>query len=142
MIPSVELEKSSHPNTSVREEALKFLYKCDIEKIYYFSNLLFESHSDDFQFNRYLRQQTKNLAKGVLDNLFDLDQTIHRASNNWSLERMSSTDRTVLRLAVFEMCYTSTPKKVVVNEAIELAKKYGSQHSGRFVNGILDALMH
>jgi N utilization substance protein B len=65
-----------------------------------------------------------------------------RAAANWRLERMPPVDRNILRLAVYEMlCEIDVPKLVVMDEAIELAKKYGSEQSGRFVNGLLDGLL-
>ncbi len=67
---------------------------------------------------------------------------IRGQADNWRLERMPAVDRNILRLAVYEMLYErDTPKLVVVDEAIELAKKFGSEQSGRFVNGLLDGLL-
>ena len=78
------------------------------------------------------------LLTGVRENKPELDQRIEHVSKNWSLARMSVTDRNILRLALYEMMYVKTPKPVVINEAIELAKKFGSAESSAFVNGILD----
>ena len=78
------------------------------------------------------------LLTGVRENKPELDQRIEQVSKNWSLARMSVTDRNILRLALYEMTYMKTPKPVVINEAIELAKKFGSAESSAFVNGILD----
>jgi N utilization substance protein B len=84
----------------------------------------------------------QGLVKGTLDNREQVDDLIRGQADNWRLERMPAVDRNVLRLAIFEMLYeTDTPKLVVVDEAIELAKKYGSEQSGRFVNGLLDGLL-
>ena len=83
-------------------------------------------------------QFAERLIKGVRENRSDLDQNLEQKSKNWSLSRMSVTDRNVLRLALYEMLYEKTPKPVVINEAIELAKKFGSADSSAFVNGILD----
>ena len=63
---------------------------------------------------------------------------IEEASSNWRLDRMARVDRNVLRLAVYELLRTDVPVKVVINEAIELGKKFGSESSGAFVNGVLD----
>jgi N utilization substance protein B len=60
---------------------------------------------------------------------------------NWSLDRMAATDRNVLRLGAFEIVYSDTPNRVAINEAVELAKRYGSRHSAQFVNGILDKFL-
>ncbi|HWN43432.1 MAG TPA: transcription antitermination factor NusB [Thermoanaerobaculia bacterium] len=84
----------------------------------------------------------QGLVQGTLDNREQVDALIREQADNWRLERMPAVDRNVLRLAVFEMLYeTDTPKLVVVDEAIELAKKFGSEQSGRFVNGLLDGLL-
>ncbi|MCL2623661.1 MAG: transcription antitermination factor NusB [Planctomycetaceae bacterium] len=80
----------------------------------------------------------RQLLAGVQENRLELDQKIERVSKNWPLARMSVTDRNVLRLALYELVYIKTPKPVVINEAIELAKKFGSAESYSFVNGILD----
>jgi len=84
----------------------------------------------------------QELVKGTLDNREKIDGLIREQADNWRLERMPAVDRNVLRLAIYEMLYeTDTPKLVVVDEAIELAKKFGSEQSGRFVNGLLDGLL-
>lgn len=84
----------------------------------------------------------QELVKGTLDNREKIDGMITAQADNWRLERMPAVDRNVLRLAIYEMLFeTDTPKLVVVDEAIELAKKFGSEQSSRFVNGLLDGLL-
>ena len=84
----------------------------------------------------------QGLVTGTLDHREQVDALIREQADNWRLERMPPVDRNVLRVAVFEMLYeTDTPKLVIVDEAIELAKKFGSEQSGRFVNGLLDGLL-
>jgi transcription antitermination factor NusB len=84
----------------------------------------------------------KRLVEGCLAHREELDRLIQTQAENWRLERMPAVDRNILRLAVYEMLFESeVPKLVVVNEAIELAKRYGSESSGRFVNGLLDGLL-
>ena len=79
------------------------------------------------------------LVRGVRTHLADLDETIGRASRNWRLERMARVDRNLLRLALFELkLSTDVPPKVAINEAIEIAKRFGTAESPAFVNGILD----
>lgn len=79
------------------------------------------------------------LVNGVLGNVGELDQLVERCSTNWRLDRMPRVDRNVLRLAVWELTHSrDVPMKVVINEAIELGKRFGSEESGAFVNGILD----
>ncbi len=87
-------------------------------------------------------EYAKDLVKGTLDNLEKIDEMIRGQADNWRLERMPPVDRNILRLAVYEMLHErETPKLVVLDEAIELAKKFGSEQSGRFVNGLLDGLL-
>jgi transcription antitermination factor NusB len=82
------------------------------------------------------------LVRGTVDHRDEIDAMIRGQADNWRLERMPAVDRNILRLAVYEMLYErDTPKLVVVDEAIELAKKFGSEQSGRFVNGLLDGLL-
>jgi len=84
----------------------------------------------------------QGLVQGTIEHREQVDALIREQADNWRLERMPPVDRNVLRLAVFEMLYeTDTPKLVIVDEAIELAKKFGSEQSGRFVNGLLDGLL-
>ncbi len=87
-------------------------------------------------------EYAKSLVEGVAAHADELDELIRSQADNWRLERMPPVDRNILRLAVFEMLYEKDiPKLVVVDEAIELAKKYGSEQSSRFVNGLLDGLL-
>lgn len=82
------------------------------------------------------------LFEGTLVHREEIDELIRRQADNWRLERMPAVDRNILRLAVYELLYEGeTPQLVVVDEAIELAKKFGSENSGRFINGLLDGLL-
>ncbi len=84
----------------------------------------------------------RRLVAGTVENRSAIDDLIRRHAENWRLERMPAIDRNILRLAVYEMVHeTSVPKVVIVDEAIELAKKFGSEQSGRFVNGLLDGVL-
>lgn len=84
----------------------------------------------------------QRLVEGTTSNREQIDQLIRSQADNWRLERMPAVDRNILRLAVYEMLHErETPKLVVLDEAIELAKKFGSEQSGRFVNGLLDGLL-
>jgi N utilization substance protein B len=87
-------------------------------------------------------QYAQTLVRGVSEHREEIDSMIRGQADNWRLERMPAVDRNILRLAIYEMLYErDTPKLVVVDEAIELAKKFGSEQSGRFVNGLLDGLL-
>jgi N utilization substance protein B len=82
-----------------------------------------------------------NLVHGVTLARKNIDHIIERFSNNWKISRMSGVDRNVLRLAVFEMLYCQDiPAKVSINEAIDVGKKFGTDESGAFINGILDSV--
>jgi N utilization substance protein B len=82
------------------------------------------------------------LVRGAVENRERIDDLIRGQADNWRLERMPPVDRNILRLAVYEMLHErNTPKLVVLDEAIELAKRFGSEQSGRFVNGLLDGLL-
>ena len=80
------------------------------------------------------------LTRGSLEHLEELDALLDRHSQNWRVARMSYVDRNILRLAAFEMIYTDTPAPVVIDEALELARRFSSDESVSFVNGVLDAL--
>jgi len=82
------------------------------------------------------------LIQGVTGKRADLDEKIASAAENWSVERMAATDRNLLRMGAYEIHFTDTPVKVAVDEAVELAKRFGGAQSAQFVNGILDKLMH
>lgn len=81
------------------------------------------------------------LVAGVRHNRAELDKILAQTADHWSLGRMAATDRNVLRLGAFEILYSDTPGRVAINEAVELAKRYGSHQSAQFVNGILDRLL-
>jgi transcription antitermination factor NusB len=83
----------------------------------------------------------RKLVEGVRARRAELDSLIQQAAENWSLERMAATDRNVLRLGAYELLHTDTPPRVAIDEAVELAKRFGTAQSGPFVNGILDQLM-
>jgi N utilization substance protein B len=85
-------------------------------------------------------QFARKLARGTVARVAEIDALIAEHSEHWRLSRMSTVDRNLLRLAVYECWETDTPKKVVINEALEIAKRYSSEESVAFVNGILDAI--
>jgi len=91
--------------------------------------------------NRPLIDFAENLWSGVRTHCSELDKVLGKHSANWSLKRMATIDRNVLRMAAYEMIHGSVPGRVAINEAIELAKRYGNHNSGQFVNGILDRVL-
>lgn len=84
------------------------------------------------------RKFASHLASAVIKNKEKIDEKIIELSRNWSLDRIAALDKSILRLAIYELIFEKdTPKAVVINEAIELAKRYGDENSAKFVNGIL-----
>lgn len=120
-----------------REEALKLLYQGDIQRVDVRELL----GQDDLPEGEELLQRDAfsiELVDGVMINSLEIDQKIKNYAIDWSLERMSSIDRNILRIAVYEILYRKDiPIGVSINEAVELAKKYSTETSGKFVNGIL-----
>jgi N utilization substance protein B len=86
------------------------------------------------------RAFANKLFEGAAKDADELDALIVQHAQNWRLERMAIIDRAVLRLAIYELRVAETPPKVVLNEAVDLAKKFSSEDAGAFVNGILDAV--
>jgi len=84
----------------------------------------------------------RSLLSGVRRNRPELDEMLAAKADNWTLDRMAVTDRNVLRLGAFEILYAETPGRVAINEAVELAKRFGTRQSAQFVNGVLDRLLH
>ncbi len=92
--------------------------------------------------NRPLVEFARKLFRNVLAHRKELDKALGAKAANWSLRRMAAIDRNILRLGAYEIMMTETPGRVVINEAVELAKRYGDRQSGPFVNGILDRVLH
>lgn len=88
-----------------------------------------------------IRRYTEKLVGGTLEKLLLIDSVIERFAENWVISRMAYVDRNILRLATYEMMFLEDiPVKVAINEAVELAKRYGESDSSKFVNGILDRI--
>lgn len=80
------------------------------------------------------------LCEGTWTHRAVIDRALSDVAKDWPVDRLASTDRTILRMAVYELYHLDTPARVVINEAVELAKRYGTDNSGRFVNGVLGAI--
>lgn len=78
------------------------------------------------------------LLQGIRDRGPEIDRIIDRRARGWGLDRLALVDRNILRLALYELLYTDTPPEVVIDEAVELAKEYGTEQAPKFINGILD----
>jgi len=126
--------------TKAREYALQILYQIDITRndCDYCLNDFWrtKTETDDS-----IREFTGQLVKGALDNQKKIDGVISAYATNWNIDRMAVVDRNILRLASFELLFLKDiPPKVSINEAVDIAKKYGDKDSGKFVNGILDKI--
>jgi N utilization substance protein B len=125
-----------------RERALQALFQMDIAGIEPEEALEYAWRTDESEKpDEETRQFARELVLGVHTCRAELDEQIEASSHNWRVDRMARVDRNVLRLAVFELLRRDdVPKRVVLNEAIELAKTFGSEDSSAFVNGILDKI--
>ena len=124
-----------------REYALQTLYYSEAGKLSsndatLFVNGFFENlGTQHFDF-------CKDIVQGVNKNAKEIDEIISSFTKNWSLERMSSVDRAILRMATYEIVFSpdKTPIAAIIDESVELAKKYSTENSGKFLNGILDKI--
>ena len=131
----------SIPRRKSREFALQVLYQLDITKQDVIKTLA--QFQDHFSGNEERDDFMERLVLGVLEHCQEIDRLIEKYSENWRLVRMNIVDRTILRMAIFELLYCEEiPPKVTLNEAIELGKRYGSEDSGSFINGILDRIQN
>ena len=128
--------------SNIREQAFKLLYSIEIQKdknIQEQTELYFESnHINDEEAKKYIT----DAINGIKENKDSIDEKIEKnLKSNWKMERVSRIDLTILRLAIYEIEYNKIPYKVAINEAVELAKKYGEDTSKNFVNGILASVV-
>lgn len=133
------MPSQKNPRSRAREVALQLLYQDDLnpgrtteDTDAFLRNRLHSPEAHDY---------ARLLVEGVRRNLTELDGILARTADNWSIDRMAATDRNLLRLSAFEILYTDTPERVAINEAVDIAKRYGAKQSGQFVNGILDRLL-
>ena len=124
-----------------REFALQALYQLNITK--QDVTALLAQFQEHFLHDRKADEFLRRLVLGVLEHCEELDRLIERYSENWRLDRIDVIDRNILRMALFELLYCEDiPPKVTINEAIDLGKRYGSEESGSFINGILDRIQN
>lgn len=126
--------------TQSREYALKILYQAELTRREI--HLASEKFWSEFEsIDEHVRSFSDRLTSGIEENCQNIDDKISEHATNWQLKRMAVIDRNVLRIGVFELIYADDiPPKVTINEAVELAKKYGDIESSKFVNGILDKI--
>jgi transcription antitermination protein NusB len=126
-----------------RESALQMLFAADVTKTSGsiltsdFWNELGEEDTD-----QKTQEFATNLVLGTLREIDKIDETIRTRAEHWRIERMAIVDRNVLRLAVFEFLFEETPHTVVINEALEIARRFSTFEATQFINGILDAIKH
>jgi N utilization substance protein B len=114
-----------------REILLQLLFQRDFRPVP-LEELLAEDSLEDQ--DEYIRQT----IQGILAHQEEIDRIISAKAVGWKLERLVSVDRNILRLGIYELLYSDVPGEVVINEAVELSKKYSTEHSHIFINGILD----
>jgi N utilization substance protein B len=123
---------------TAREKAFKMLFAIDI------GDNTIEEASEIVMYlmkNESHKLFILSVVRGVLENLSKIDELINKYSDDWSVNRMASTDRNILRLAIYEILYCQDiPVSVSINEAVEIAKKYGDEQSYKFINGLLGAI--
>jgi transcription antitermination factor NusB len=120
-----------------RELAVQVLFHLEFSSDDY--DLAFDLVCENFRPSKSVRAFSKELVSGVCENRGDLDRLITNASKNWRLHRMPVLDRCILRLATFEILFMGDiPPKVSIDESVEMGKKFGSEGSGSFINGVLD----
>lgn len=126
--------------TKAREYALQILYAVDITKdeTGKCTDLFWEGTNES---SEQIKSFASELVAGVTDKRGEIDGIISKYATNWQLDRMAVIDRNVLRLATYELLFREDiPPKVSINEAIDIAKKFGGDDSGKFVNGVLDKI--
>jgi len=136
-------ERSSGTRHKAREAALQMLFAYDVVRSSSdvltrdYWNELGETSIDDKT-----RDFANQLVCGTLDQLEAIDNRIRTRAEHWRIERMAIVDRNVLRLAVYEFLFEDTPDTVVINEALEIARRFSTFEATQFINGILDAIKH
>jgi len=122
-----------------RELAMQALFYMDIRKKS--SQEMLERFCENFRPSKKIRPFFLELVNGVLRVKSDIDALIEQFSKNWKIGRMTCVDRNVIRIAVYEILYCEDiPLKVSINEAVDVGKKFGSEESGAFINGIIDSV--
>ena len=123
-----------------RAIALQVLY--EIDSVAHDSANILDSRIEDMSLSPSAEGFARSLVEGILANLQSIDTTITEFAPSWPLSQMAIVDRNILRMAIYELLVSKeTPHKVVINEAVELAKVFGTESSPKFVNGVLGSVM-
>jgi N utilization substance protein B len=134
-------DKGSGTRRKARESALQMMFAADVDRDE--AEVLTSDYWNelgDQTFDDKTREFANNLVRGSLKNLQAVDDRIRSRAEHWRIERMAIVDRNILRLAVYEFLYEDTPKTVVINEALEIARRFSTFEATQFINGILDAI--
>ncbi len=126
-----------------RECALQMLFAADVAKTQ--AGVLTSSYWNELgepELDERTREFANNLVVGAMRDLDTIDDRIRTRAEHWRIERMAIVDRNILRLAVYEFLFSDTPHTVVINEALEIARRFSSYEATQFINGILDAIKH
>ena len=126
-----------------RECALQMLFAADVAKTA--SAILTSNYWNELgepELDERTREFANNLVVGAIRDLETIDERIRTRAEHWRIERMAIVDRNILRLAVYEFLFSDTPHTVVINEALEIARRFSSYEATQFINGILDAIKH
>jgi N utilization substance protein B len=126
-----------------REAALQMLYQSEVGRAsaHEAISTYWPAHDADDELAGALREFANTLVRGTLDRMKEIDAILAAHAQNWRIERMAVIDRLVLRLAIYELLANpDTPSRVIINEALELARAYSGEEAVRFVNGVLDAV--
>jgi N utilization substance protein B len=127
-----------------REAALQVLFAADLAHAALDGEAVrsaFDDVSAEFELPRRARERALELCLGVVHHLKDIDLAIARASEHWKVERLAAVERNVLRVAAYELLFEpATPAEVVIDEAVEVARRFASDKSPAFVNGVLDVV--
>ncbi len=122
-----------------RELAMQVLFYIDMSRND--SKEMLELYCDNFSISKEILPFFLKLVNGVVHARSEIDSIIERFSSNWKISRMSCVDRNIMRIAVYELLFChDIPSKVSINEAIDIGKKFGTEESGAFINGILDSI--
>lgn len=122
---------------SARELVFKYLFEKDMNKSVGFDREHYVKRDETKELNESQHKYILDTVEGVFSNLEEIDLFLKDNMETWNLERVGNVERALLRFAVYELKYTEMGTEIVVNEAVELAKKYGEEKSGEFINGVL-----
>ena len=124
-----------------RELAIKVLFHLEFSRDD--PVVAFDLISNNFGAAEDIKPFSREMVEGVYLHMQELDELLSKASQHWRLERIAKVDRTILRMALYELMYRDDiPPKVTINEAVDLGKRFCSEESGAFINGILDKIYH